>query len=207
MWSVTARVGVTVKGSGVALANGAIAVVRSPVSGTVQSLTVKVNDEVSASQTVGTVLSPQNQPSPLVAPISGRVLAVNSDVGGSIHEGENVVSVSQGTGPLVIRVFVTPTAAQQADLGETAIVAFPEEPEIKGRVTSVGSLPLTKEQVADSIGSTALAEDLVRDRAVIDVTVTPTQPAEKAKQAEFDSGDVARVTLVVGSKRPIDYVI
>ena len=206
-WAATARVGVTVKAAGVAIANGAIAVVRSPVAGTVQSLTVKVDDDVQPAQVLGTVTNAQNQTSQLVAPVGGRVLSLNSNVGSSIHSDENVLSIAQGGGPLLIRVFVSPTDAEQADVGEKAIISFPEEPEIRGRVQSVGSLPLTKEQVADSIGSAALAETLVSHPAVVDVTVAPEQPADPGKRAHFSSGSVARVTLIVGTRRPIDYVL
>jgi hypothetical protein len=45
----------------------------------------------------------------------------------------------------------------------------------------------------------------VRTSAVINITITPDPSATNA--AHVDSGDVASVTLIVGTKRPIDYVI
>jgi hypothetical protein len=102
-------------------------------------------------------------------------------------------------------MFVTPAQAEQADLTTPAVLRFPEQPEVRGRVSSIGTLPMTKDQAADSIGSPALANVLVRTSAVINITITPDPSATNA--AHVDSGDVASVTLIVGTKRPIDYVI
>jgi hypothetical protein len=205
VWAVTTRVGVTVKGRGIALVNGAIATVPSPVTGTVQMMDVKVDDTVQAGQVIGTVADLHNQVVNLVAPVAGRVLNVASDVGSAVRLGANAVSITQENGPLVIRMFVTPTQAQQADLSTEAFLSFPEQPDVQGRVTAIGTLPMTKDQAADSIGSPALANLLVHSSAVINVTITPS--ADGAKTAHIDNGDVGDVTLIVGSQRPIDYVI
>ena len=205
VWAVTTEVGVTVNGPGIALVNGAIATVPSPASGTVQTMNVKVDDAVQAGQVVGSVADFQNQAFPLVAPVAGRVLNVAGDVGSTVRLGADVVSITQTTGPLLVRMFVRPDQAQEADLTTEAILRFPEQPDVRGRVTAIGTLPMTKEQAADSIGSPALANLLVRSSAVINITITPDATAPNA--AHVDSGDVASVTLIVGTKRPIDYVI
>ena len=205
VWATTTKVGVTVKGSGIALVNGAIATVPSPASGTVQTMNVKVDDSVQAGQVIGSVADFQNRASSLVAPVSGRVLNVAGDVGSTVREGADVVSITQESGPLLVRMFVTPEEAQEADLTTEAILKFPEQPDVRGRVTAIGTLPMTKEQAADSIGSPALGNLLVNSSAVINITITPS--ADSLKAAKVDSGDVGDVTLVVGTKRPIDYVI
>jgi len=204
-WAITTKVGVTVKGPGIALVNGSIATIASPATGTVQTMNVHVDDTVEAGEVVGTVVDLQNQSAPLVAPVAGRVLNVAGDVGSTVRFGADVVSITQENGPLVVRMFVTPDEAQQADLTTEAILSFPEQPDISGRVTAIGTLPMTKDQAADSIGSPALANVLVRNSAVINITVTP--DADGVKTASVDNGDVAEVTLIVGSKRPIDYVV
>lgn len=204
-WAVTTKVGVTVSGPGIALVNGSIATVPSPTSGTVQVMNVKVDDSVTVGQVIGEVVDFQNQASPLIAPVSGRVLNVAGDVGSTVRLGADVVSITQTDGPLLVRMFVTPAQAEQADLTTPAVLRFPEQPEVRGRVSSIGTLPMTKDQAADSIGSPALANVLVRTTAVINITITPDPSATNA--AHVDSGDVASVTLIVGTKRPIDYVI
>lgn len=204
-WAVTTKVGVTVTGPGIALTNGAIATVPSPAAGTVQSMSVKVDDPVQAGQVIGSVADFQNQAFSLVAPVSGRVLNVAGDVASTVRLGADVVSITQTSGPLLVRMFVTPAQAQQADLTTEAVLRFPEQPDVRGRVTAIGTLPMTKEQAADSIGSPALANLLVRSSAVINITITPA--ASAAAVAHIDNGDVASVTLIVGTKRPIDYVI
>jgi biotin carboxyl carrier protein len=207
VWAVTAKVGVTVKSPGVALVNGAIATAPSPVTGTVQSVSVNVDDSVQQGQVVGTVTDAQNQPFPLVAPVGGHVLNVAGDVGSTVHAGEDFISIAQTTGPLLIKLFVTPTQAEQVESGDEAVLTFPEQPETHGKVTAIGSLPLTKDQVADSIGSPALADHLVKSGAVVSITVTPNAAAAGSPSAKIDSGDVAGVTLIVGTKRPIEYVV
>jgi biotin carboxyl carrier protein len=207
VWAVTAKVGVTVKGPGVALVNGAIATAPSPVTGTLQSVGVNIDDSVQPGQTLGTVTDAQNQPSPLVAPVGGHVLNVAGDVGSTVHAGEDVISIAQTNGPLLIKLFVTPTQAEAVETGDEAVLSFPEQPETHGKVTAIGSLPLTKDQVADSIGSPALADHLVHSGAVVSITVTPNEPAPGSPAAHVDSGDVAGVTLIVGTKRPIEYVV
>src|SRR3989442_3984778 len=84
VWAATTEVGVTVKGPGIALVNGAIATVPSPVSGTVQAMNVDIDDNVQAAQVIGSVADFQNQLSPLVAPVAGRVLNVAADVGATV---------------------------------------------------------------------------------------------------------------------------
>jgi multidrug efflux pump subunit AcrA (membrane-fusion protein) len=204
-WAVTTKVGVTVNDPGIALVNGSIATVPSPTAGTVQVMNVKVDDTVTVGQVIGEVADFQNQAFPLVAPVSGRVLNVAGDVGSTVRLGADVVSITQTDGPLLVRMFVTPDQAQEADLTTEAILHFPEQPEVRGRVSSIGTLPMTKEQAADSIGSPALGNLLVHNTAVVNITITPDPSARNA--AHIDSGDVASVTLIVGTKRPIDYVI
>ncbi len=204
-WAVTTNVGVTVKGPGIALVNGSIATIASPVTGTLQTMNVKVDDTVTAGEVIGTVADLQNTASALIAPVSGRVLNVAGDIGSTVHFGADVVSITQESGPLLIRMFVAPDDAQQADLATEAILSFPEQPDIHGQVTAIGKLPMTKEQAADSIGSPALANVLVHSDAVINITVTP--DADGLKMVAINSGDVGDITLIVGTNRPIDYMI
>jgi hypothetical protein len=168
-------------------------------------MNVKVDDTVQAGQVIGAVADFQNQISPLVAPVGGRVLNVAGDVGSTVRLGADVVSITQTTGPLLVRMFVTPEQAQEADMTTEAVLHFPEQPNVHGRVTAIGTLPMTRDQAADSIGSPALANLLVHATAVINITITP--DASATAVGHIDSGDVADVTLIVGTKRPIDYVI
>src|SRR4029077_520973 len=101
VWATTTKVGVTVKGPGIALVNGAIATVPSPASGTVATMNIKVDDTVQAGQVIGSVADFQNQVSNLVAPVAGRVLNVAGDVGSTVRLGADVVSITQTTGPLL----------------------------------------------------------------------------------------------------------
>jgi biotin carboxyl carrier protein len=203
VWSVTAEVGVTVGGTGVALQNGAIATVRSPATGTVQTLAVNVGQQVTAGQPVGSVADAQQNIYPLIAPVAGQVLAVNESVGSPIESGGHVVSLAQTSGPMLIKVFLTPSQAQQIDVGMRAILAFSGGPTVDGNVVTIGALPLTVDEAADSIGNAALALLLVKGDTVVPVTIAP-EPGDDA--ASIESGDVATVTLIIGSNHPISYI-
>ncbi|MBV8160538.1 MAG: HlyD family efflux transporter periplasmic adaptor subunit [Acidimicrobiia bacterium] len=207
VWAVTTKVGVTVKASGVALDNVAIAVAQSPLTGTVQRVDVAVDDAVRPAQVVGAVADAQGHVLPLVTAGGGRVLNVNLGEGATVHQGDVVLSIAQTSGRPLIRMFLTPAEAQEVGPRTKAIVSFPDQPDIRATVSQIGSLPLTREQAADSIGSGALASLLVRGDAVINVTLVPGGPVDARGRAQFDSGDVATVTLIVGTKRPIDYIV
>jgi len=49
--------------------------------------------------------------------------------------------------------------------------------------------------------------NLVHSGAVVSITVTPDEQEAGRPDLKVDSGDVANVTLIVGTKRPIEYVV
>ncbi|HWC39607.1 MAG TPA: HlyD family efflux transporter periplasmic adaptor subunit [Acidimicrobiales bacterium] len=204
VWATTTRVDTTVKGSGISLVNGAITSVDSPVDGTIKSVDVAVGDQVAPSQAVVTVEATGGGVATVVAPIKGRVLNLPDGQGATIHSGDAVVALAQTSGPLQVRMFIPPAKAQQVEVGTTAILAYPQGVTVKGRVTQIGQVPLTLHQISDSIGSPAIAALIASGDGLIPVWVTPSVPA--AESGVANNGDVAAVTLIVGTKHPINYV-
>jgi multidrug efflux pump subunit AcrA (membrane-fusion protein) len=204
VWATTTRVDTTVKGSGISLVNGAIASVSSPVDGTIKSVDVAVGDQVGPSQDLVTVQATGGGVITVVAPINGRVLNLPEGQGATIHSGDAVVALAQQSGPLQVRMFIQPAKAQQVEVGTMAILAYPQGVTVKGTVTQIGQVPLTLHQISDSIGSPAIAALIASGDGLIPVWVTPSLPA--GERAAFNNGDVAAVTLILGTKHPINYV-
>jgi biotin carboxyl carrier protein len=204
VWATTTTVETTVKAPGVALVNGTISNVVSPASGTIISLSVSADDPVRAKEVIGRIADsgPSNATAALVAPISGRILSLQASVGSTVHDGEAVANLTAEHGPLVIRMFVQPAEAQQASRGTSAILTLPSGGTVPGHVTHVGQLPLTEQEIAEAIGSQALASLVASGNGLIAVTVTP--GGGQARQ--LDSGDVVSVSLIVGSQHPISYI-
>lgn len=206
IWAAVASVGKTITAPGVVLVNGSVVGVPSPVSGTVQNLYVAPGDAVSANQTIGTVRDPAGHVRDLLAAVQGTVLSLPDVVGSTVHQGQEVGTLAQGSGPLKVRMFVSPAQAEQIGPGTRAILSIPGQPTIRGRVADEGNLPLTPAQAADAIGSPALASSLVKGGGVISVIVTPDPADIRRNGAKFDSGDVGTVALIIGAQHPIDYL-
>ncbi len=204
VWATITRVDTTVKGSGISLVNGAITSVNSPVDGTVKSVGVAAGDQVASSQALLTVDATNGSVVTVVSPINGRVLNLPEGEGATIHSGEGVVALAQTSGPLLVRMFVQPAKAQQVEVGTKAILAYPQGVTVHGTVSQIGQVPLTLHQISDSIGSPAIAALIASGDGLIPVWVTPSVPA--AEGGAFNNGDVAAVTLIVGTKHPINYV-
>jgi hypothetical protein len=204
VWATVTRVDTTVKASGISLVNGAITSVNSPVDGTIKSVDVAVGDQVASSQALVTVHATDGTVATVVSPLNGRVLNLPDGAGAPIHGGDQVVALAQTSGPLQVRMFIPPAKAQQVEVGTKAILAYPQGVTVKGTVTQIGQVPLTLHQISDSIGSPAIAALIASGDGLIPVWVTPSVPA--GDRGAFDNGDVAAVTLIVGTKHPINYV-
>lgn len=201
IWATTTTVDQTVTGRGVALVNGTLTRILSPANGTITNLTVAVSDIVEPGQVIGELLGSDNEVVPLVAPIGGRVFHLPERIGSTLRNGDLIVSLTATSGPLVVEVFLRPEDAQQIRTGTQAKMTFPQGGTVDGEVISIGQVPLTLDQAANAIGSLPLAVILGGEGAVV-IDVAPTADDD----ATFDGADVADVTFIVGSQRPIQYV-
>jgi hypothetical protein len=204
VWSTTTTVDTTIKTPGIALVNGTISGVISPAPGIITRLTVSADTPVHAGEVIGrvAVAGPSSKMALLVAPITGRVLSLDFSVGSIVHAGEPVANLSAVRGPLLVRMFISPVQAEEASVGQKATLTLPTGTTVTGRVTHVGQLPLTGPEVADAIGSQALAGLVAHGASFVAVNMRPGRGSAKL----LTSGDVGSVTVVVGSQHPIDYV-
>lgn len=203
VWATTASVDTTIKAPAVALPSGALAQVRSPAAGTVTSLDVTAGLRVESGQVIGSIQPEVNSNTiPLYAPVGGQILSVIPEVGSSVHQGDLVASLAQNLGPEEVRMFLSPSQAQQLRPGTRTLLSFPGERSVTGRVSQVGNLPITGEDLVSILGSSALVGLLVPSGSAVPVTVVPLEQ----QTAKFDGFDIAQATVIVGTHHPIDYV-
>lgn len=210
LWAAVATVNRTVTGSGVLLINGTITRVGSPATGTLVSWVREPGRLIRPSQVLGWVETRSGRRVAVRAPVAGRILDLEVGPGASVTNRQGLASLSAAHGPVGVYAFFPPSSAQLVALGMRAIVAFPTGETAHGRVTLVGRLPLSRGQIASAIGSPALARMVAPDGAVT-VAVTPARfsvtPARfSAAHSQAGPGDVASVTVIVGSSHPISYV-
>jgi multidrug efflux pump subunit AcrA (membrane-fusion protein) len=203
VWSAVATVAQTVETRGVVLVNGSIVGVQSPAAGEVRSIVVQRGQLVNDHEVVGTVVDAHGRTHPLRAAVRGTVLDVSNAAGASVSPNDVVLSLEQTLGPVRVRAFLPPEKAQQVRPGTRAVISAPEAGSFRGRVESIGRVPLDPAEVAGSLGSDALASLLIARSGVIPIVV---RPSERLPQLT-DTGDIVSVSFLVGSKHPIDAVL
>jgi biotin carboxyl carrier protein len=204
VWAAAATVSKTVTGSGVVLVNGTITQIESPVTGTVVGWRVGAGFNVRDSEVMGWVQTSANQRVPVRAPVAGKVLIIIVGEGASVTRGQNLASLTATHGPLAVAAFLKPADAQLVGSRMRAMVNLPDGSVIDASVVSVGQLPLTTGEVASIIGSPALAQLVKPAGSAIALLILPKD--EKAAKRMANAGDVATVTVIVGSSHPIQYI-
>lgn len=202
VWASLAEIYKTIPAEGVALAHGVLAHVQSPATGVVTKLKVSEEQYVTAGQTLGTVARANGQTVPIVARVSGQVLQINQGVGAEVTADKPIVSIAQTSGPLVVRTFVSASAAQLLRVGTRVLMDFPGERSVSGRVSEIGNIPLSAQEAASSIGAASLARVVGATGDSVSVLITP----GRSWTRRFDGFDVASLTFIYGQEHPIGYV-
>ena len=205
VWAATATVNRTVTGPGTLLVNGTISEAKSPVSGTFVWWLPLPGFMVRESQVMAWVVTPAHRQVPLRAPISGQLLSIGVGPGASVTTGQVLASVTAVRGPTLLFTFLPPSNAQLVAAGMRALVTFPGGQTMDGTVAEVQKLPVTRDQVAATIGSQALAGLVAPHGAVIVVGIAPTGKVSAAR-SHAHVGDLGSATIIVGSSHPISYV-
>ncbi len=204
IWAAAANVSRTVGGSGVVLVNGTITEIETPATGTVVSWLVSANENVRAGEVLGWVETSANQRVPVRAPIAGKMLIVIIGEGASVAKGQTLASLTATRGPLAVASFLKPVDGELVGPGMRAIVTLPDGGTIESAVIGVGQLPLTTAEVANIIGSPALAQLVKPAGATIALLILPKD--EKTAKRLANAGDVVSVTVIVGHSHPIQYI-
>ena len=205
VWSLTARIHLTVEGQAVALVNGSVSRVVMPADGTVTEILVEEGDIVAAGDTLVTAEGIDGAELALTAPIDGRVISSPERVGLHLPLDEPVLTLEATEGERQLRMFIAPADAEQVEVGTPAVISFPGQGPVPGRVASVGGLPLTHEEIERDLGSAALARMLTDLEAGLDVVVVADDPADLPDGEGL--GRFATVTLVLDSVPPIQFVL
>ncbi len=213
VWALFAQVRITETAKAVALRNGAFSAVTSPVDGTVTEIRAPVSTKVSKGSVVAVVTNTDGTSTALVSPSDGVVLSIRLGVGSVVRTGDVVVRIEQD-GPIRIRLFPSLPTAEQIAVGDEALVQFDAfgatGPSVTGEVVSIDPVPMTRADVAASLGDAALADFVVSGGAVVDVEIRVDED-ELAKLApdagQFRGAVTATVTLILGSEHPIDFVL
>jgi multidrug efflux pump subunit AcrA (membrane-fusion protein) len=201
-WAIVTKVDRTVKAPGIVLTNGTLTPVLSPETGTIVSMPVQRYDIVEPQQVIAEIAITGDERLPILAPLGGEVIGLPERVGATLREGELVATLAALEGPVLVTMFLPPGDAQQVEVGTEARVALAQGGTLDGEVTGLGTVPVTAEGVADAIGSQSLAP-VIAPNGGIEVVVTI---AADEDTSELSGADVAEVTLIVGTQRPIEYV-
>lgn len=204
VWASLARVDQTVESNGVALVNGSFTEIHNPADGVVTRTDVAVGGMVTMGQTVGAVTEANGVAVPIVSRVDGQVVRVNA-VGAHAYRERIFALIAQTNGPVVVRTFLPTASALKVRDGTPVNMNFTDEGNIEGTVTEVGHIPLTAEEVSDSLGapSEALAQVVgATDGEAISVVVTPTHTWSSG----FHGIDYGSLIFIYGHRHPINFV-
>ena len=160
----------------------------------------------------------------ITSKFDGRVIEVAAGIGELLSEGQRIASVETedpNKELVAIGFFEIKDGKRVNNSMQVKIAPSTVERErhgsILGEVTEVSPYPVSKEAIANLIGSTAIAASLAQDQPLIQVTVSMQAHEEAVSGYAWTSGTGPGVTLSPGTtaelrttiehRRPITYVI
>lgn len=150
----------------------------------------------------------------LVSPVSGSVADIIRDQGATVDPGDLVIALGRSGEP-VVRMFPTIEAAQGIVVGDTVFLAFADgdqdEIQAEGTITRISPIPSDQADAIGEVGSPAVGRWLVSDdETVVSVDIRPDTAEARASLADAATSGPSAVTgtatIVVGARRPIEYV-
>lgn len=207
IWALTARIDLTVTAPGVSLVEGSVAQVVSPVAGTLESISVRAGDDVSAGQELAVVRGLGGQEQVLTAPVAGLVMTEPEGVGAHLEPDAMVLTIERTDGERQLRLFIPPQESDRVVVGTPAVISFPGQADIEGSVAAVGRLPLTHEEIHALVGSEALAHQLNDADSAVNVVVVPDEGFVLPDPELSQAGRFGSVTLIVDSLHPIEFIL
>lgn len=201
-WAMVATINRTVTTQGVALVNGPLSRVLSPAAGTFLDWTLPQGSTVRKGQVVGWIEAPGHHRIALTAPVTGRALLYQVGQGAQLSKGQALASFTQESGQYAVVAFLPPTQSELVSTGDQVLLATAEGATREAHVVEVDPLPLVKKEIADAIGSSALADLVAPSGPAVAVGIFSTPPSERLGHP----GEVLSVTIIVGQAHPISYV-
>jgi multidrug efflux pump subunit AcrA (membrane-fusion protein) len=190
-----------------------VAQLRAPVTGTLASLLVNVDDYVTPGQVVASVLpaDPGAVLVPLASPIAGRVLQIYAAPGQGVAEAQELLSVEDPQQPLSAVLYVAAQEAYQikADMEAKVLPATFSKHQgayLVGRVARAGRHPVSVQQRAAWQTEGAARPQL---KVVVDFTAgggARRIESEPGSTAEIYSGTPCQGLITVEERRPISII-
>ncbi len=158
----------------------------------------------------------------ITSPYTGRVLEVVASPGDLVRAGDRIVTLEDASQPLKAVLFIPAADGKKVRVGMLAHIApstvRPEEyGYVLGEVRDVSEFPLTPDALVHILHNEALAQELTGKMTPIRVDVELEQDPEAPSGFRWTSGTgpptriysgtVCRGSVLIGSKRPISYVI
>lgn len=218
VWAVFGRAPQTVSGFGYLVPDGGYTEVGTRVAGVVDSVEVEPGQRVTEGQEL--VRVSRNTPTgngaieSIVSPVDGTVIEIVALPGRSTAEDDPMVYLQPTGAPLVVKGFLSATAAESLAVGMPASVSPADAPRraqygvVLGRVAALSPAPVTPQRVSFIVGGNAsLVDYFLSGGPVIEVTVElqedPSTPSGYAwsigqgPDLEISAGTLSEVTVVV----------
>jgi hypothetical protein len=204
LWSIFGSIQTTVEGYGTLDRLDGISHLRAPISGTIASLMVEVDDPVKQGETVAFVVPSKPvgaKPVPMICPADGRVLAIQIVAEQSVDEAALVLSIESPQQRLSSVLYVAIPDGYQVEAGMLAKVlpatsTKHEAAYILGRVAEAGRYP-AEQQTQWNAASQGTGPML---RVLVEFDSSFVAP-------EIYSGTPCTGTIAVEERRPIEILL
>jgi multidrug efflux pump subunit AcrA (membrane-fusion protein) len=225
VWSLSARLHVTVDAPGMLTRPGGTSQVESPYSGMARELLVRPAQQVRAGQPVARVDDGHGRVRTVKSPFAGKVISATLPTGQAVRVGDTVATVERTDLPddrLLAFVFVPNEQAARLVPGRSVNLSVSTAPPaafglLRGKVTSVGAYPLTREALSALVGGELAARRLGKGEAprlvVVDLLPDRSSPSgyawstAKAPPIRLGSQTSVSASIELRSQSPFDLVL
>jgi hypothetical protein len=209
LWAVLGTITVTVDGPGIFVRQGGVYSVTAADTGRVNTVEVRVGDEVRAGQALFHLDSSQpGGQQKVVSPREGRVLGINVRKYDSVEKGATLLTLEPLNVPLEAVLFIPATEGYQVNPGDPARVAAGGKGEqggrLRGRVRRASRYPADRATLLRILRNEGLADQVSRSGPCLIVVVELDEPLD---ETGLYSGAPCHAHIVVATKRPISLVL
>ena len=222
IWSLVSTVPVTVGGTGFFLPQQGWNSVQAAAAGIVSELQVNVNDPVVSGEPLALITTSGGTVVTVRSPVTGYVVEVAVSQQEYVSPGTQMAVIRPHNDTLVVHAYIPTGLAHEIPVGSEAqvspsTVAPSAYGYLKGRVKSVAPFPATQQRLLEVLQNESLVKQVSSTGPVTEVLVA-LQPAHTASgyawsigtgppYAALTGGLPAEVTIVVGTRHPMSYVI
>jgi len=222
VWSLFGTIEDKVTGNGVFLTGGAVREVHTSDSGVVQSYSVTLGSSVAAGQPVVTIQLQNGKTAAVMSPVAGEVSGLTVVPGQPVKAGASVATLADPNAPLEAVGTVPAQDANAIKPGQSVRITplglnSGGLETVEGALTEISPLPVSTKELAATVGSSALAEQLTAVGPVKEVTVNLLNSAktssgyavsnEHGSTLDLSFGMQLQLQVITSSEHPIDRVL